>query len=78
MGEVFVEVRSIVHKMQHDPSNSTVTSVRDLLFDFRLMGRLQDLDRPLQIVNRSLWEEISSFSEEEVLEDFLIVAKSYV
>lgn len=29
---------------------------------------MQDLDRPLQVVNRSLWEEICSFSEEEVLE----------
>lgn len=31
-----------------------------------LRGRMQDLDRPLQIVSRSLWEEICSFSEEEL------------
>lgn len=32
---------------------------------------MQDLDRPLQIVNRSLWEEICSFSEDEVLEGWM-------
>lgn len=39
---------------------------------------MQDLDRPLQLVNRSLWEEICSFSEEEVLEDFIIDIKSSI
>lgn len=31
-----------------------------------LKGRMQDLDQPLQMMNRSLWEELCSFSEDEL------------
>lgn len=36
-------------------------------FICRLKVRMQDLDKPLRFVNRPLWEEMRSLSEEEVL-----------
>lgn len=33
---------------------------------FRLKERMRDLDKPLRIVNRTLWEELSGYTEDEV------------
>lgn len=33
---------------------------------FRLKERMHDLDKPLRIVNRTLWEELSGYTEKEV------------
>lgn len=33
----------------------------------RLKGRTRDLNKPLRIVNRTLWEEMKNSSEKEVL-----------
>lgn len=35
----------------------------------RLKERMRDLDKPLVVVNRSLWEEMRSSSEKEVIQD---------
>lgn len=32
----------------------------------RLKERMQDLDKPLRIVNKTLWEELSGYTEKEV------------
>lgn len=45
----------------------------------RLKGRMRDLDKPLKIVNRTLWEEMRNSSEKEVLKDnnFTVFFSSY-
>lgn len=35
----------------------------------RLKERMRDLDKPLMVVNRSLWEEMRSSTEKEVIKD---------
>lgn len=37
----------------------------------RLKERMHDLDKPLRIVNKTLWEELSGYTEKEVCRSLL-------